>query len=75
MTIVNVDYRSKALNAHFFFPLIKTIFQHQHIQCINDRFAICIFNMRISFQYKPNTDCIDLRHVFQKMVFIKLQRG
>ena len=45
MTIVNVDYRSESLNSYFFFPLIKTIFQHQHIQSINDRPTICILSL------------------------------
>ena len=53
-SIVHIYYGRIPLQPDFFLPLIKPIFQHQHVKPVNIRLAILILNMSASIKNKPN---------------------
>ena len=48
-SIIDINHRGKSLQSYFFLPLIQSVFEHEHIQLIQLRPPIHIFDMCLCF--------------------------
>ena len=72
-SIIHIYYGRIPLQTDFFLPLIKPVFQHQHIKSVNIRLAIFIFNMSASIKNKPNRHRLNYRHIIQLIMLVQFQ--
>lgn len=72
-SIIHTYYGRIPLQPDFFLPLIKPIFQHQHVKPVNIRLAILILNMSASIKNKPNRHRLNYRHIIQLIMLVQFQ--
>ena len=69
-SIIHIYYGRIPLQPDFFLPLIKPVFQHQHVKPVNIRLAILILNMSASIKNKPNRHRLNYRHIQRLFPFL-----